>query len=81
MELENLRAVLGWSTLIGWGLLLIWWGMVVLASDWMFGFHGHWFGLSRNAFDIIHYCGMGLLKLGILLLFLIPYLSLRLVGD
>ena len=79
MDLRHVRALLGWSFLLGAGLLLVWWAMVVLVGDWMFGVHGHWFGISRTAFAALHYGGMGLLKILIVVFFLIPYLSLRIV--
>ena len=42
--------------------------------------HSRWFQLSRQQFDIIHYGGMGIFKLGIILLNLVPYIALRIVG-
>lgn len=79
MDVETLRAVLGWCTLLGWGVLLAWWGTVAGAGDWIFGLHGRWFGLTRPAFDAIHYAGMAFLKILILVFFLFPYLALRLL--
>jgi hypothetical protein len=80
MELETLRGVLGWCTIFGWAILLLWWAMVVAAGDWMHGLHGKWFELSRSTFYAIHYAGMGLLKLLILVFNLLPYLALRIVA-
>lgn len=80
MEIEVLRGVLGWCTILGWALLLIWWAMVALAGDWMFQTHDKWFELSRPAFYVTHYAGMGLYKLLIIVFFLLPYLALRLVA-
>ena len=54
--------------------------MVALAGDWMFQTHDKWFELSRPAFYVTHYAGMGLLKLMIFVFFLLPYLALRLVA-
>jgi hypothetical protein len=36
--------------------------------------------LSVEQFDALHYAGMALYKVGILLLNLVPYIALRLVG-
>ena len=80
MEIEELRSVLGWCTLINYAVLLYWFAMVVLARDWMRRLHGRWFSLSDENFDAVHYALMGVYKLGIILLNLAPYLALRIVG-
>jgi len=80
MTLEILRAALAWCTVINLGLLVVWWLLFALAHDWIRRVHGKWFDLSRERFDTIHYGAMGLFKIGILLLNLVPYLALRIVG-
>jgi len=77
MTLEIVRAVLAWSTLINLALLLIWFMFFTLAHDCMYRMHRKWFNFSPEAFDTLHYGGMGLYKLGILLFNLVPYLVLR----
>jgi hypothetical protein len=61
-------------------VLLVWFLFFILARDFMHRLHGRWFQLSRQQFDIIHYAGMGIFKLGIILLNLVPYVALRVVG-
>jgi hypothetical protein len=39
-----------------------------LAHDWIQGIHGKWFHLSKDQFDAIHYAGMAIFKIGIILL-------------
>jgi hypothetical protein len=80
MTLESIRAALAWCTVINLGLLIGWWMLFTLAHDWVYRVHGKWFNLPRERFDTIHYAGMALFKIGILLLNLVPYLSLRIVG-
>jgi hypothetical protein len=41
--------------------------------------HGRWFRLSDERFDAIHYAGMTIYKIGILLFNLMPYVALRIV--
>lgn len=77
MTLEMIRAVLAWSTVVNLGILLLWFFFFAVAHDWMYRMHNKWFNLSPEAFDALHYGGMGLYKLGILLLNLVPYLVLR----
>ena len=80
MTLEEIRAALGWCTLINWAMLLWWWLMLWLARDFVFRMHSKWFKLSKESFDAMHYAGMGLFKVAIVLFNLVPYLALRIVG-
>jgi hypothetical protein len=63
----------------GFVLLLIWLGVTQLMSDLIHNLHGPMFGLSNHELDVIFYCGMGLLKLCVLTLFFIPWISIKLV--
>ena len=80
MTLEIIRDTLAWCTVINWIFLLWWLLFFIFAHDWMHRFHGKWFNLSVDKFDAIHYSGMALFKLGIILFNLVPYLALRIVG-
>lgn len=80
MDLETLRAFLGWCTLINFALLLWWWAWIALAGDWVYRVHTGLIRiqLSRPAFDAVHYAAMSLFKLLVILFNVVPYLVLRL---
>lgn len=80
MSTEMVRAVLLWCAVMNYGLLLLWFLLFALAHDWMHRFHGRWFHLPVEQFDALHYAGMALFKIGIILFNLVPYVALRLVG-
>ena len=80
MTIEVIRGALAWCTVINWGLLLWWFLFFILAHDWIYRFHRKWFDVSVDKFDAIHYAGMGIFKIGIILFNLVPYLALRIVG-
>ena len=80
MTLEIVRSSLAWCIVINMGLLIWWFLFFTMAHDWMYRMHTKWFKLSVDAFDTIHYSGMGLFKIGIILLNLVPYLALRIAG-
>ncbi|WP_407656543.1 DUF6868 family protein [Methyloglobulus morosus] len=42
--------------------------MFTLAHDWMYRLNCRWFKLSVETFDALHYAGMAVYKIGILLL-------------
>lgn len=80
MSVETLRDAFLWCAVINYGVLLVWFLFFILAHDWMHRLHGRWFRLSVEQFDAIHYAGMAIFKLGIILFNLVPYIALRIVG-
>ncbi len=79
MTVELLREFFGWCTLINLGLLIWWWLFFVFAHDWTYKLHSKWFNIETDRFDTIHYAGMAIFKLAILMFNLVPYLVLRIV--
>lgn len=65
--------------LFGYVLLFIWLAVVLLMGDTIHKLHAPMFGLTGHELDLIFYCGMGLLKLLVLVFFFVPWLSIRLV--
>ena len=43
----------------------------------MYLLHSRWFRLSVEQFDMLHYAGMSIFKLGIILLNVVPYIALE----
>ena len=80
MTLVEIRSMLAWCMVINFGMLLVWFFIFNLAHDWTYRYHSKWFKLPVEQFDTIHYSGMVVFKLGILLFNLAPYLALRIVG-
>ena len=80
MSIDVTRNVLLWCTVVNYGVLLVWFLVFVFAHDWIQRIHGRWFRLSRDQFDAIHYAGMSILKIGILLFNLAPFVALTILG-
>ena len=76
---DTLAKILLRCFVLGFLLLLIWVGAFVLARDVIHNLHGQMFGLSAHELDIIHYCGIALVKLCVFLFFLFPWIAIRLV--
>jgi len=77
---NEIKHVLLWCVGLNYLVLLIWAGVFVFAHDWMFRLHSRWFRLSVETFDAIHYAGLAVYKIGILLLNLVPLVALCLVS-
>ena len=79
MTAEIVRSVLGWSSLINYGVLIVWFLFFILAHDWMYRVHTKFFTLTVEKFDSAHYGSMAFFKLLVIVLNLVPYLALRIV--
>ncbi len=80
MAIDQIRDFLGLCTLIGMGLLLFWFFMLVLAKGFVFGLHQRWFGIESSRLDELHYQGMTFFKLLIFVFNLVPYLALCIIA-
>lgn len=76
MNTEFLRHFLLWSLVVNYAVLIAWFLAFVLARGWMRRLHGRWFHLTESTFDAIHYGGMAVYKIGILLFNLAPVVAL-----
>jgi len=76
-----LKDFLLWCTILNYLVLLLWFVVFSLAHDWIFKLHGRWFRLTAAQFDALHYGGMTVYKVGILLLNLVPYVALTIVAG
>jgi hypothetical protein len=80
LSIEVTRNFLLWCTVIDYGILLVWFLFFARCRDWIQGIHGRWFHLSGDQFDAIHYAGMAIFKIGIILFNLVPLVVLYIVG-
>lgn len=81
MNIIEMKEVLLWVVLINYGILWIWFAAFWLSHDPLYRLHTRWFRLSVETFDAIHYGGMAVYKVGVLLLNLAPLLALILTTD
>ncbi|MFT7559438.1 MAG: hypothetical protein ACI93R_001349 [Flavobacteriales bacterium] len=58
---------------------VVWFVVFTLAHDFVYKTHIIVYKISRASFDTIHYAGMGLYKLAIIVFNLVPYLVLELL--
>lgn len=81
MNLEILQRVLGWSALINYLLLTVWFVVYWCCAERIYQVHSRWFALTREQFDSIHYAGMAILKIQTFMLFLAPWLALHIIDS
>jgi hypothetical protein len=76
MNVDQLTTFLWWCAGINYLILMVWFGLLVCAHEWVYRVHSRWFRLSPEAFDACNYLGVAIYKIGNLLLFLVPALAL-----
>ena len=77
--LEAIGQVLIRCFAMGMVILLFWAGSLALMGDLTYNVHTAFISISRQQFDIIHYSGLLITKMVIFVLFLLPYIAIRLV--
>lgn len=73
------RQFLLYCTLINYLILLIWFAAFRFAHDTLYRLHSRWFRIPVERFDALHYGGMAVYKIGVLLLNLAPLIALCLL--
>ena len=79
MTIENTLAVLGWSMVVNFGILMIWVLALKLMPDLTYRTQSFITSISREEFDRVMYTMMGQYKIAILLTHFGPYIALRIV--
>lgn len=80
MNIETIRQLLLWCSIINYGILIVWFLFFITAHDFILRLHGKWFRLSVEQFDALNYGGMAVYKIGVLLLNVVPLIALWIVG-
>ncbi len=80
-NLDVLATILIRCFLGGMALLVVWFAMFVIAGDWIYQVHSRWFQIPRQTFDAIHYAGMAVTKIAIILFFLLPWIAIKLTSG
>ena len=81
MNHSILSQFLLYSLIIIYIILLIWFLTFICAGAFLRKLHGRYFNLSDQTFDAIHYAGMAMYKIMILLLNLVPFIAIVLMHQ
>jgi hypothetical protein len=79
MNIEKLRYLLLWCTILNYGFVIVWFLLVVLARRPLYAIWRKWFHLSEEQFDRLNFTGIMLYKIGILMFNLVPLFALLIV--
>lgn len=81
MNFDALQTVLGLCALINYGVLIAWFLCFWLAHERLHRLHGRWFQLTPDQFDAMHYLGMAIYKILILVFNLVPWIALKVLPS
>jgi hypothetical protein len=79
MTIENTLAVLGWSMVVNFGILMVWALAMKLAPDLIYRTQSLVTSISREDMDKAMYTMMGQYKIALLVTHFGPYIALRIV--
>ena len=79
MTFEIIRNIFAWCLVMNFGLLLLWLVMFTFAHDWIYKMHSKWFKITPDSFNAIHYGGLGIYKMIVIVFNLFPYLAMHIV--
>ena len=78
MDTRFVERVLLRCFVLGVVVLIIWFVFFVVGDGLIYSVHGRFFSeISKRQFQVIHYCGMALIKLLVSVFFLVPYVAIR----
>ena len=76
MTISEIKHVLIWCVAINYGVLFVWFAVFLRAHFWLYRMHTKWFKLSVETFDAIHYAGLSVYKIGVILFNLVPLIAI-----
>ena len=80
MDLTTLTSFFMWCTILNVGLLILWALIWLTMPDLVYRIHTRWFDISRQNFELVFYCFMGVFKVFFLIFCLVPWLALLILG-
>jgi hypothetical protein len=80
METQALTAFFMWCTIINGGLLIFSTLVMMIMPDFVYKVQSRWFPVSRQTFDVVIYCFLGLFKVLFIVFNIAPYVALLIIG-
>lgn len=78
MNIETLKVFLMWSTIINYGILVLWIVFISLASQFFYKMQSRWFPIPKETLITCNYLMYGIYKLLVLVFNFVPWLVLSL---
>jgi len=79
MTLNQWSGFFIWCTVINYGILMVWFVAILTCKGKIHRLHSKWFKLSDEQFDLVHYAGISVYKILVLVFCLVPAIVLKLI--
>jgi hypothetical protein len=76
MNLDVLRDVLMWCTIINMGMLALSFLILAGARSWVYSLHSRWFPMKEETFTVVLYSFLGFYKTLVILFNAVPWIAL-----
>ena len=80
MTIELLTAFFQWCVIINAGIFVLWTVCFLCCPDYVYRTQSKFFPISREAFNLIFYCFLGLFKIFFLFFNVVPWVVLLIIG-
>ena len=81
MSIQTITQFFMWCTIINVIIFLVSVFVIMVASDLAFRVHSKMFKISREAFNVALYSFLGLYKIGLIMLNIVPYVALLVIQS
>lgn len=81
MNTSQLRSLLGWCSVLNFGLILFVSMFFLLGLDWVYGIQSKFLLISKEDYNALWFIAIGVWKILVLVFNLIPYIALRIMGK
>jgi hypothetical protein len=79
MTIELLKTFLLYNLVFNVSVVTLWFLVFTYKHDWIYDLHTRWFQISTAQFDMLHYGGIMIYKIGIYFLNVAPLVGLWLI--
>ena len=80
MDIQTLTTFFMWCTIINMGLLILTSLVCIFLADFSYRMNNRFFSISREAFNVVLVCFIGLFKIFVIVFNLVPYIALLIIG-
>ena len=80
MDIDSIRGFFMWCTIINLGLLILTSIACIFLADFSYRMNHRFFSISREAFNVMICCFIGLFKIFIIVFNVVPYIALLIIG-
>ncbi|MHC4193304.1 MAG: DUF6868 family protein [Planctomycetota bacterium] len=80
MDIATVKAFFLWCTILNGAMLGLSFLVYLFLADWSYQMNNRMFSISRETFNTLFCCFIGLYKIVVLAFNLVPYIALAIIG-